>query len=143
MKFTAHLGGLGGCAVQSATGNSVPIVDAGNDYIIRRNTPFTLTASGSDSDPQDAAGLTDCWEQIDAGGTSFGSPPFTDAGDPPNSTRPIFRPFSPTLSPVRTFPSLTYILNNANVPPATMNGLQTAEYLPSVTRGLNFRSTSA
>ena len=41
----------------------------------------------------------------------------------------------------RTFPSLTYILNNANIPPATIGGFQTAENLPAVSRTMNFRCT--
>ena len=40
-----------------------------------------------------------------------------------------------------TFPSLTYILNNANIPPATIGGFQTAENLPAVSRTMNFRCT--
>src|SRR6185295_16284160 len=42
------------------------------------------------------------------------SPPNTDDG-----TRPLFRSFLPSTSPSRTFPSLQYILNNANVPPSS------------------------
>src|SRR6185295_4174755 len=52
---------------------------------------------------------------------------------------PIFRPFSPSSSPSRTFPSLTYIRNNANDPPDLSGGLQTAEELPRIGRSLNFR----
>ena len=39
--------------------------------------------------------------------------------DSDGTARPIFRPYSPTVGGTRTFPSLQYILNNANVPPAT------------------------
>jgi hypothetical protein len=112
----------GGCATITQTGNSVPTVSGGADYSIPRNTPFTLTATGGDADAGDVANLKYIWEQVDVGGASYPNPSYSDAGDPTTTTRPIFRAFSPSASPARTFPSLTYILNNANVPPATVNG---------------------
>ncbi len=48
-----------------ATGNSIPTVDAGGDYVIPAGTPFALTANASDPDPGDQ--LTYTWEQIDTG----------------------------------------------------------------------------
>src|SRR6185369_13954029 len=48
-------------------------------------------------------------------------------------------PFPVSSSPSRTFPSLTYILNNANDPPDIVSGLQTAEELPRIGRNLKFR----
>jgi hypothetical protein len=133
-------GGSGSCAVTSPTGNNPPIVNGGPNYTIPVNTPFTLTATGSDPDAGDV--LTYTWEQYDAGGALYGNPPYTDAGDPPSTTRPIFRPFAPKPDPSRTFPSLTYILNNANDPPDTILGFQTAEELPRIGRTLNFRVTA-
>lgn len=128
--------GGGSCAVQTSTGNAAPVINAASDYTIPRGTPFILSATASD--PDDQANLTYSWEQIDSGGASYLNPPYTDAGDPSTTTRPIFRPFSPSSSLSRTFPKLTYILNNGNVPPATIGGLQTAENLPTVGRQLNF-----
>ncbi|MBI1761047.1 MAG: VCBS repeat-containing protein [Acidobacteria bacterium] len=132
------------CAATVATGNNPPVVSGGPDYTIPRNTPFTLTAVGNDPDLADVANLTYAWHQVDSGGANFANPPYNDAGDPPTTTRPIFRPFGPTASPARTFPSLTYILNNANTPPDTLPGqfgqtFQTAEQLPRVARQINFR----
>ncbi|MFN8003064.1 MAG: M12 family metallo-peptidase [Acidobacteriota bacterium] len=145
-QMVNFLGSLGGtCATTMATGNTPPTVSGGPDRTIPRNTPFTLTATGSDPDVNDAANLTYVWEQIDAGGALYGQTTdvasFTDVGDPSTTTRPIFRPFSPSPNPTRTFPSLTYILNNANVPPGIVSGYYTAESLPNVTRTLNFRVT--
>ena len=131
-----------GCAVNTATGNNIPTVDAGPATTIPRQTPFTLTATGTDADPGDIPNLTFIWEQLDAGGALYPNPPYGDQpGDPATTTRPLFRAFSPVAGKSRTFPSLTYILNNANVPPAVVGGFQTAENLPSVSRTMNFRAT--
>jgi hypothetical protein len=122
------------CAVQTATGNTPPTVSAPASFTIPRNTPFTLTATASD--PNGDA-LTYGWEEFDLGAAS---PPNSDDG-----TRPIFRPYRPVTSPSRTFPSLQYILNNANTPPATITvGGQTfftGEVMPTTTRTMNFRVT--
>jgi hypothetical protein len=137
MSYLNFIGG--GCGTVTMTGNGIPTLSDIPNYAIPRNTPFKLMASGSDpnNDP-----LTYAWEQIDPGATGFANPAYSDAGDPQNTTRPIFRPFSASTSSSRTFPSLTYILNNANVPPATDgSGFQTAENLPNVTRAMNFRAT--
>jgi len=137
-EIMTYLSFIGGGTVDG-TGNSVPAVNGGADYVIPGNTPFKLTAAGSDAD-SDA--LTYVWEQMDAGGGAYLNPAYSDAGDPPDTTRPIFRPFSPSIDPARTFPSLNCILNDANAPPATdSGGFQTAENLPNVTRAINFQVT--
>jgi hypothetical protein len=131
--------GSGTCAAQSATGDTQPSVNAGPDFTIPKGTPFTLTATGSD--PNGDA-LTFCWEEYDLGASS---PPNDDAD---GFARPIFRSYSPTSPPSRTFPSLGYILNNANVPPSSFvcaNGAgacTTGEVLPSITRAMNFQVTA-
>ncbi len=137
-QIAAYFNSSGGnCAVQSATGNSSPAANGGSDYTIPRLTPFSLVVTASDPDAADNANLSISWEQIDAGGTSYLSPPYTDSGDTSATTRPIFRPFIPSSNVRRTFPGLTYILNNANSPPAVVGGVQTAENLPAVGRELN------
>ncbi len=120
----------GSCAVTAATGNTAPAVNPGIAFTIPKQTPFALTATGSDADAGDFANLTYSWEQVDAGPT----PPIV------NDDGPLFRPFNPSSNPTRYFPSLTYILNNANVPPATVGGFETAESLPTDERLLNFNS---
>ncbi len=131
-----------GCGTLSPSSNRVPTVNGGADFTIPKQTPFALAATGGDADAGDVSNLTYAWEQVDAGEAVYGNPPYGDqAGDPVTTTRPLLRSFAPTLSSVRTFPSLPYILNNANTPPATINGLQTAEALPGVPRMLNFRVT--
>ncbi|MEK7706973.1 MAG: reprolysin-like metallopeptidase, partial [Verrucomicrobiota bacterium] len=91
-----------GCPVLSATGNTAPGVSAGANYSIPANTPFTLTASGSDpnGDP-----LTYCWEERDLG-------PSTTVTAADNGSSPLFRSWNPSASPSRTFPRLADLLNN-------------------------------
>ena len=52
---------------------------------------------------------------------------------------PILRPYAPTASGTRYFPSLQFIRNNANVPPNTTGGFMTGELLPSITRTMTFQ----
>ncbi|HEX4945113.1 MAG TPA: M12 family metallo-peptidase [Blastocatellia bacterium] len=119
----------GGCATTVNTGNQTPTLNVGANYKIPKQTPFTLTAVGGDPDSSDVPNLKYSWEQTDPGL----NPPSADG-----STGPLFRPFAPTSTRARTFPSLTYILNNANVPPDEVLGLKTAEMLPTVARAMDF-----
>lgn len=127
------IAGSGACAAVVATGNSPPVIAALTSRVIPARTPFALTASASDADGDT---LTYCWEECDLG-------PGQDPTESPrdNGSAPLFRSFEPSLSPVRIFPSLTYILNNANVPPATVGGFASGEFLPTTTRTLTFRVT--
>ncbi|MDQ4122508.1 MAG: M12 family metallo-peptidase [Acidobacteriota bacterium] len=142
-QITNHIINQNGssCATTSATGNNAPTVTVTTSYNIPKNTPFALTATGGDPNTGDANNLTYVWEQYDAGGT-FSNPPYNDSADAANTTRPIFRAFAPTTNSTRTFPSLNYILNNANDPPDILGGFQTAEELPRIGRTLNFRVTA-
>lgn len=116
--------GVGNSAAAiTTTGNSVPRVNAGTDWVIPARTPFELNAVGVDADATDA--LTYSWEQRDLGAAQL----VTNAD---NGTSPIFRAFSPTTSPARTFPRLNELLNNTTV---------VGEKLPTTTRTLKFRAT--
>ncbi len=108
---------------RTATGNSVPTVNAGSDYVIPMGTPFTLTAMGSDADVGDM--VTYSWEQIDSGAQR-------QLSNPDNGTSALFRSRPPVAAPTRTFPPLGNLLANTFVP---------GETLPTVGRTLDFRVT--
>lgn len=110
------------CAVQSGTGNEPPTVAAGADFTIPLSTPFELCGSGSDPD-LDA--VTFAWEEFDLGPAGAPDQPVGDA--------PIFRSFSPTSSPCRTFPRLSDLAAGTVV---------IGELLPSYARTMNFRLTA-
>jgi hypothetical protein len=134
------------CAQPTPTNNAPPNVSAGIDRTIPKNTAFSLLGLASDPDATDNANLTYNWEQSNAGGANFNqdgtAASYSDAGDPNTTTRPIFRPYPSSIDPTRYFPSLNFILNNANTPPAQTNGAFTAENLPQVARSLTFRVTT-
>lgn len=146
----------GSCGTTLVSGNAPPMVNAGTNFTIPKLTPFTLTGSAVDATNN---GLTYSWEEYDLGNpTSSTGDTDTDA----SGARPVFRSYNPSNVASRTFPSLTYILNNANTPPATYttllptaptsgstNGYNcaasetciTGESLPSIARAMNFRLT--
>ena len=142
LAFTST-GAGNGCAVQTATGNVVPTVSVtapAAAVTIPRQTPFALTAAGV---PGDGDTLTYLWEQFDLGAANAEGV-LADAG-----SGPLFRSFVPTTNPTRLFPSLRYILNNANLVPQTapVEGTTSpnwfaGELLPTTTRNLNFRVTA-
>lgn len=110
-----------------------------------------MTATATDAnDPSNQ--LTYSWEENDLGPAS-GSATTPDS-DADGMARPIFRILPPTnAGATRNFPSLPYILNNANVPPLTYSGTSptgavcnagnciTGEILPSIGRVMSFRVT--
>ncbi|MDA1013905.1 MAG: M12 family metallo-peptidase [Planctomycetota bacterium] len=116
-------GAANSAATITATGNNIPTVNAGSDYTIPAQTPFTLTASASDADPGDS--LTYVWEERDLGAQQD-----VNGGD--NGSSPLFRSFTPTTDPTRTFPRLSDLLNNTTV---------IGETLPTTSRNLDFRVT--
>ncbi|HEY4283533.1 MAG TPA: zinc-dependent metalloprotease family protein [Chthoniobacterales bacterium] len=122
-----------GCAQQSSTGNTPPNINALSAFTIPAQTPFALSASATDPDGDT---LTYCWEELDRG--AFQDP---TANPRDNGSSPLFRSFPPTTNPIRTFPSLTYILNNQNMPPALIGGYACGEFLPTTSRAMSFRVT--
>ena len=121
-----------GCAVSVATGNTPPTVTAETGFVIPKLTPFFLTATATDLNGDL---LTYDWQEYDLGAGATTVP--NSDGD--GLERPIFRPYLPSVNSTRTFPSLQYILNNANVPPNTTGGRLTGETLPTITRTMIFQ----
>ena len=131
--------GSGTCATSTATGNAVPVIAALTNVSIPSQTPFALTASATDGNGDT---LTYCWEEFDLGtgaAATTGQDPTAAPRD--DGSSPIFRTYDPSPSAVRYFPSLTYILNNANIPPAVIATYATGETLPTTTRTMTFRVT--
>lgn len=125
----------GSCGPATATGNTPPTVSVvgGTSFNIPVNTPFSLTAAATDANGDT---VTYDWQEYDLGAATSAIPN-TDA----TGARPIFRPYLPTASGTRYFPSLQYILNNANVPPSTYGAsLLTGELLPTITRTMSFQA---
>lgn len=122
------------CAVTSATGNTPPTVSSvgGTTFNIPKQTPFTLTANGTDSNGDT---LSYQWFEYDLGSGTTAVP----NSDSDGNARPIFRAFGPTAAPDRTFPQIQHILGTANVPPNTTGGFLTGEILPSIARTMNFQ----
>ena len=122
-EIRANIEAAASCGTASATVNTAPIVDAGANYTIPRQTPFTLTAIGSDANGD---ALTYCWEEL-----ALGAAQTLAATD--NGASPLIRSFSPTTSPSRTVPRLATILSNTADP---------EEELPSLARTTwNWRCT--
>lgn len=115
-----ELGGGSTCASTLSTANTAPTVNGGNDYVIPANTPFVLTATGSD--PNGDA-LTYCWEQFDLGPVVAGVPTGNE------TSAPLFRSLLPTVSPERYFP---------NLPALVASGGAEWEVLPKVARNMTF-----
>ena len=121
------------------TGNLPPTISPlpTNTIYIPAQTPFALTATASDANGDT---LTYCWEQFDLGPAQN---PIANPRD--NGSSPIFRSYSPSTNPTRTFPSLRYILANSNLPPAiytsNASNYATGEFLPTSTRTMNYRVT--
>ncbi len=115
------VGAGNGCPIVTNTTNLPPTVNAGLDYTIPVNTPFTLV--GSATDPNGDA-LTYNWEQFDIG--PAGHP------DAPVGNAPLFRSFSSVLTSTRTLPQISDIVNNVHT---------IGEILPSYARNLTFHLT--
>lgn len=123
-EITAYIttGDGSGCAATSATSNNTPTVEAGVNYTIPRQTPFALTAVGSDPDSDP---LTYCWEERDLGAAQAAT-----AAD--NGSSPILRAYEPSTNATRIFPRLSNLLANTNA---------LGEKLPSLARVMTLRVT--
>jgi subtilisin-like proprotein convertase family protein len=112
------------CGTRAATGNVLPVIDVfPANRAIPKGTPFTLSASATDSNGD---ALTYSWEQRDLG-------PAAALGTKDDGNIPLFRTYAPTASGERTFPRWDVILNSANLDDTG------AEQLPTRGRTMDFR----
>ena len=112
----------GNCVLPEIT-YAPPVVNAGIDYVIPKQTNFKLTAVA----PEPSTSLTYCWEQNDVFNTDVILPP-----QPTDIFGPMFRSYPPVTSPSRYFPN----------PDNPCFGSENCwERLSSVARTLNFRLT--
>lgn len=121
MNFIAGSGGS--CAVTVPNGNFAPIVNAGSDYTIPKETAFVLKGSATDAN-NDA--LTYCWEQTNTEVST--QPPVPESPSGPN-----FRSNIPSVSPNRYMPTLSSVIAGNLAP--------TWEVVPTVARTMNFSLT--
>lgn len=103
--------------------NAIPTVSGGSSFRIPRQTPFSLTASGSDADGDS---LSFSWEELDLGKEG---PPNDDDSD----VRPIFRSFRPATAPSRSFPTLSILMDGTTA---------LGEALPTKNRTMRFVVTA-
>ncbi len=114
------------CDTETATGNSIPTVNAGTSRTIPIGTPFALTATASDANGDS---LTYCWEQRN---TNSATP--NGLSSPDDGSCPLFRSFQPTSNPTRLFPRFEVLRDNTS----TTTGV---EKLPSTSRTMTFWCT--
>lgn len=119
----------GNCSVNTNTGNTAPVVNAGANYTIPKSTPFMLTGSATDVNGDN---LTYNWEQFDVQNNATTNPTAT------KTSGVNFRSYPSTTSPTRYFPTMASILLGRLY---TVGSELNVEYLPSVARTLNFRLT--
>jgi hypothetical protein len=106
------------CGTTATLTNAVPVVNAGSDFTVPANTPFLLKATATDAN-NDA--MTYTWDENDAGlyndagalGQTNGVGGYSAVR---SRTAPLFRSKQSTTTPIRSFPALSFILNNANNP---------------------------
>ncbi len=126
-EINTWIGGIGGnCVAATPSTHAAPVIDPASlpaGLTIPKQTPFALSAVATDADGDL---ITYNWEQYD-----LGSATTLAQGDTGNG--PIFRSYNATLSPTRTFPSLSAVLAGGALPKG--------EAWPNTTRNLNFRLT--
>lgn len=119
-------GAGGACAAATTSGDAAPVIDAASlpasGLTLPMHTPFTLTATASDTDG-DALSYT--WEQMD-----LGDPTNLVQGDVGNG--PIFRSRPAQSNGNQTFPAMTAVLGGV---------LDKGDAWPTSNRSLNFRLT--
>ncbi len=110
------------CGTVTNTGNTPPVViDAGNNVVIPKGTPFVLKGQAVDANGDV---LTYSWEETDPG---------TSGGNWNSGNKPFFRSFPPVTNSERYFPKLSALATSTT---------SIGEMLPQSSQALNFRLTA-
>ncbi|MBK7094348.1 MAG: T9SS type A sorting domain-containing protein [Saprospiraceae bacterium] len=119
------------CGSSVNVNNIPPVVNAGQDYTIPKNSAFVLTGSATDANNDI---MTYSWEQYDEDGSGIPTQGLIGSNAANNSKAPLFRSYPPSLDPKRYFPDMDYILlgENKNL---------SFEALPAIARTMKFRFT--
>ncbi len=116
-------GNSSACAAITTLTNSPPTASAGLDYTVPISTAYILEGTATDVDG--TSSLTYNWSQNDPTQSPGNGAPLSTY-----SVGPLYRAFSPRVSPNRFMPAITTVLAN------TLNS--TWEKTPSVARTMNF-----
>lgn len=101
-----HITGAGNCAVQTATGNTLPVISGLTNRTIPKGTAFSVSATATDANGD---ALTYSWEQRSLGAAQ----PITGVGSEDNGASPLFRVFAPSTSNTRFLPRYEDVLDGS------------------------------
>ena len=110
------------CGELILTGNTAPVVNAGEDYTVPKGTPLVVTGAAFDNQQTE---LTYLWEQRDLG-------PQAALFAEDDGKIPLFRVLTPTASPSRYLPSLETVVSG---------NFDNSEKIPQVAREMDMRLT--
>jgi hypothetical protein len=120
------------CNTNTATNNIAPVINmCGGTHKIPRGTPFRLIGNAADANGDL---INYSWEQYDEDGAGSPTHGFIGAAAAADNRAPLFRSYMSTLSPVRTFPAMNFVVAN--------NYASSFEPLSTVNRTLNFKLTA-
>lgn len=109
------------CGTTEPNGNTVPVANAGSDYIIPAKTPFVLQGSSSDSDNDT---LSHIWEELELNGTSS----TRESMSVDDGRRALFRTIIPVTETERYFPKYESVRTGTS---------ELGEAMPTTQRTLN------
>ncbi len=124
LEHAATVSNAYSCGTLTANNADAPLVDAGADQLIPIGTPFELMALPLSSE-EAGESFTYTWEQWDLGQAS-------SLADGDTGQGPLIRSLEPSVSPIRSIPSLADLQVNTQT---------TGVVLPATGRDLNFRAT--
>ena len=130
-QIQTFVSGSGSCYTSTSSGNSPPVITMPSSKTIPKETPFSLTATVTDSDGDP---LLYSWEEVDTDNLFLSCPNGHPDDAATSTTAPLFRSFDPSESgDTRYFPQLSDILNDTQTK---------GEILPEVGRGIDMRFTA-